>query len=129
MCDSLGFTVERIDIEVCHRMFQKEGNKRPKKTTVLFTNRRFAEQLMEKRKGTKDAVETFGSPADTEIYFNDNLCTYYRKLWGQCRKLKKDGLIESVWTKNGMVRVKRDQSSPTIKITHWRDLGKNFPEF
>ena len=60
LCNSLDVPVQKSDIEACHRMFRNEGNNRPKKTIVRFTNRRIAEKLKEKRKETTNIVESLG---------------------------------------------------------------------
>ena len=43
LCNGVGVMVEVIDIETCHRLFQKESNNQlPSKSIVMFVNRQFA---------------------------------------------------------------------------------------
>ena len=66
--------VEVRDIEACQRLKQKV-------TIVRFVNRRFAKDLLSKRNisSTLD-FKKLGFPRCTQIYFNANLCRYYKKL-------------------------------------------------
>ena len=118
---------DKPQIEACHRMYSKNGKE--KKTIVRLTNRRLIEELMSKRKEVNKYVENVGFPRGTEIYFNDNLCPYYRDLWFKARKLKKGNIVKYVWSSQGTVKVRRDSSSPIIKITHMEDLVSNFSDF
>ena len=45
------------------------------------------------------------------------------------RKLKKGNIVNYVWSSQGTVKVRRDSSSPIIKITHMEDLVSNFSDF
>ena len=68
-------------------------------------------------------------PNKSSLYFNDNLCPYYKHLAFMCRKLKLAKIVKFVWSDNGTVKLKRDESSRTLKITHLNDLLFNFPDF
>jgi len=129
ICSSLEISVEKRDIEACHRLYQKAGVSGPKRTVVRFTNRRIVEQMMRKKKSLNTIVEEVGFPEGSSIYFNDNLCSYYRKLWVGCRKLKREGIVKFVWTVRGIVKIRRDEGSPVINICHKSDLSVNFPDF
>lgn len=97
ICDSIGIKVTKTDIEACHRMFRPDNILGPKKTIVRFVNRRIAEQLIDKRKNiTSEIVQRIGFPSQSKIYINDNLCTYYRKLWQKCRELKAKKRVQFV---------------------------------
>ena len=49
LCNGVGVMVEVIDIETCHRLFQKESNNQlPSKSIVMFVNRQFAEDAPSK---------------------------------------------------------------------------------
>ena len=129
ICNSLEIPIDKKDIESCHRMFQKPEIKHPKKTIVRFTNRRIAEQLKEKSKLPKEISESLGFPNNNDVYLSDNLCNYYKNLWYYAKKLQKEKQAKFVWTKNGIIRIRRDEGTPAIKINHLTDLGKNFPDF
>ena len=95
LCNDVGVMIEVRDIEACHRLFQKESNNQlPKRTIVRLVNRRFAEDLLSKRNinSTLD-LNKLGFQRGTQIYFNGNLCGYYKKLWGMRKELKSQGVL------------------------------------
>ena len=122
--------IEVRDIEACHRLFQKESNKQlPKITIVRFVNRRFAEDLLYKRNISSTlGLNKLGFPRDTQIYFNANLCGYYKKLRGMCKELKKSGRIKYLWKTSGIIKIRRDSGTAVIKVLHQRDLEIEFPD-
>ena len=122
--------IEVRDIEACHRLFQKESNKQlPKITIVRFVNRRFAEDLLYKRNISSTlGLNKLGFPRDTQIYFNANLCGYYKKLRGMCKELKKSGRIKYLWETSGIIKIRRDSGTAVIKVLHQRDLEIEFPD-
>ena len=86
--------------------------------------------MIKKRKETEDInLEALGFPPNSVIYINENLCPYFRQIWGKCRKLKAAGQLKYVWTVNGIVRIKRDDSSSALKIEHITELFNMFPDF
>ena len=87
LCNDVGVMVEVRDIETCHRLFLKESNSQlPKRTVVRFLKRRFAENLLSKRNIISMLdFNKLGFPRGTQIYFNANLCGYYKILWGMCK--------------------------------------------
>ena len=122
--------IEVRDIEACHRLFQKESNKQlPKITIVRFVNRRFAEDLPYKRNISSTlGLNKLGFPRDTQIYFNANLCGYYKKLRGMCKELKRSGRIKYLWETSGIIKIRRDSGTAVIKVLHQRDLEIEFPD-
>ena len=89
--NDVGVTVEFRDIEVYHRLFQKQSNNQlPKRTFVGFVNRRLAEYLISKQNITSTLnFNKLGFPRCTQTCFNANLCGHYKKLWGMCKEFKK----------------------------------------
>ena len=130
LCNDVGVMIEFKDIEACHRLIQKESNNQlPKRTIVRFVNRRFAEDLLSKRNisSTLD-LNKLGFPRGTQIYFNANLCGYYKKLRGMCKELKKSGRIKYLWETSGIIKIRRDSGTAVIKVLHQRDLEIEFPD-
>ena len=124
LCKDLGVMIQAGDIEACHRLFQKESNNQlPKRTIAKFVNRGFAEDLLSKRNisSTLD-LNKLGFPRGTQIYFNANLCGYYKKLWGMCKELKISGSIKYLWETSGNIKIRRDSGTADIKVLHQRDL-------
>ena len=94
LCNNVGVMVEVRDIEACHKLFQIESNNQlPKTTIVKFVNRRFVKDLLSKQNisSTLD-FSKLGFPRGTQIYFNANLCGYYKNC-GVCKELKTQDLL------------------------------------
>ena len=128
LSNSLGVNVSTNDVEACHRL--KGNGSDPKRVIVRFTNRKYAEKLVNVRKETENIdLERLGFPSETKIYINENLCPYFRKIWTKCRKLKAEGEIKYVWTTNGLVKIRKDDTSAMYKIEHENDLTELFPNF
>ena len=115
------------DIEGCHRLNSKNKNS-VKNTIIRFVNRKVCDDAMSNKSRLKDAkIEELGS-AIKNIYFNENLCTYYKDLAARCRRLRKSREIDETWTKNGIVRIKM-KNGRIRSITHQADLDNMFPRF
>ena len=125
----IGVTVKSEDIEACHRLNtrNKDGNKN---VIVRFVNRKLVEKIISVRKESANINNNVvGFPENTEIFINENLCPYYRGIFGKCRKLKKNNKMKYLWTVIGEIRVRRDDTSTAIKVTHDDVLYDNFPDF
>ena len=130
-CNDVGVMIEVRNIEACHRLFQKEGyNHLLKRTILRFVNRRFAEDLLSKRNisSTLD-LNNLEFQRGNQIYFDGNLCGYYKKLWGMCKELKKSGCIEYLWETSGNIKIRRDSETAVIKVLNQCDLEIEFPDF
>ena len=101
--NDIGVMVEVRGIEACQRLFQKESNNQlPKGTIVRFINRQTAEDLVSKQNISSTLYfNKLGFPRGTQIYFNANLCEYFKKLWGMCKELKNSGRIKYLWETSG----------------------------
>ena len=114
-----------------HRLFQKESNNQlPERTIVMFVNRRFAEDVLSKRyiSSTLD-FNKLRFPRGTQIYFNANLCGYYKNLLGICKELKKSRRIKYLWETRDNIKTLRDSGTAVIKMLYQRDLEIEFPDF
>ena len=75
----------RENIESCNRL-----NKKWNRAQVIFFTKKNCEQLMRVNKDLKDLL----NPTDldflegTWLFINDNLCSYYKELWNECKSLR-----------------------------------------
>ena len=120
--------VKTEDIEACHRL-RRQTNSRLNPVIVRFVNRKFCEKLHNEKTKLKDLTfnDIFG--ANTQLFFNENLCPYYLKLFGMCYKLKKAGLIDSVWSFHGHVYYRVQAGGDRNIITDENELKESFPDF
>ena len=87
---SFGIDIKSYDIEVCHRIGKSRNS--AKKTTVRFSNRKFAKQALYNRKKLKSTGKsTLGLTND--VFINENLTPMNNRTAYNCRKLKHQNLI------------------------------------
>ena len=63
---------------------------------------------------------------NSAVYINDSLCTYYKMLWGKCRKLLSNKYIHLVT--NGTIKLKSIENGRVYAITHRKDLVELLPD-
>ncbi len=56
------------------------------------------------------------------IFCDEQLTKYTQNLVVAAKKLRAEGLVKFVWVTDGVVRVKQNDSSPTIRIDHISQL-------
>ena len=117
--NSIGFDIGENRIGSCHRLTKSD------RTIVKFSRRKDCQHLMRINKGLEDlSLTNLNFPEGTKICVNDILCSYYRELWNECKKLWNNKNIYSYIT----VRIKQVESGPYKSITHVNDLRALFPE-
>lgn len=57
-----------------------------------------------------------------DIFFNDNLTAFNRKLFGVARKKGKEKSFKLVWQKNGKIFAKKSKTASFIRINSYSDL-------
>ena len=124
LCNDVGVMVQVRDIEAFYKLFQKKNNNQlHKRTIVRFVNRRFAEDLLSKRNISLTLdLNKLRFPRGTQIYFNANLCGYYKRMSYMSKELKKIGRIKYFWKRSGSIKIRRVSETAVIKILHQRDL-------
>ena len=61
------------------------------------------------------------------LYINENLCNRTKDIYSEARRLKKEGLVSSCWTYNGIVHFKKRENEPKgKKIFHLADFENHF---
>ena len=127
---SINVNCQPSDIEACHRLPTKRPDK-PKNTIIRFLNQKNAENCLVSRKQLKsvDLSVIDGSFRGQKIFINDNLCPYYRGIYGKCRALCNAGLINSFWSWKGQIFIKIGENSKKVGIAHVQELVEMFPDF
>ena len=65
-----------------------------------------------------------------KIFINNNLCPYNKFLWGKCKELYTESIIDRFWVYNGHLYIADNQEDKKgTKILHFRMLQKKFPGF
>lgn len=124
--NTMDIKIEPSDIEACHRLpkGRKANPSDPPRTIVRFVNRKIVEKLHRSKKILKSDDRLLKNICldPCKVYINDNLCPYYRMIWGECKALYVDGCIARFWTYNGTIHTKEIKNSDVLKITHYDDL-------
>ena len=118
-----GCTIAPEFIDVCHQL-----GKNNDRVIVKFTRRKDCKQVPQVKKGLKDlTADDLDLPRGTKIFVNQSLCPYYRILWSKTKRLQSMGKINSFFISGGTVKIRIDENSKPLAITHLDDLAINFP--
>lgn len=91
----------------------------PREYATDFYNSRF------KLKGqTIDDLECISSGVGNNIYVSESLNPSRKKLFRSCLKVKKELNYKFISTQYGQIFMKKDKSTPSIKISRLTDLAK-----
>ena len=132
--NKIGVECSSDDIEACHRLPHSKFNRdsdAPKRTIVRFVNRKLSESALGNRKKLKDLdlSTVHNDLTDKRLFINDNLCPYYKGLYGKCRRLYDAKLIHSFWSWKGGIFFKKSENSRITEIYHDQDLFEKFKNF
>ena len=110
-CDA---DIDPVNIEACHRL---KSNHWPKKNIVKLVKRKVASKILRGKKKLKTTdLSQKGFPPSTTVFINKSLCSYYRFLWSECKKLWSKKAILSFWVSNGPIRIKESENSLAILV-------------
>lgn len=119
--------IKEADIMAIHRLKnnKSEGTESfPSNIIVAFKNTDVKSEFMAKKK-SKSRLSTRDLGMDgpsRAIYVNDQLTEADGKLFYQARKLKKDNIFKYVWTRNGLIFMRKTDSSKILQIRNEQDL-------
>ena len=95
---------------------------------VKFTRRKDCSQIFQVKEDLDDLTADYlDFPQGTKIFVNESLCPYYCILWSKTKCLKYMGKINSSFISGGTVKIKIDENSKPLAMTHLDDLAINFP--
>ena len=122
--EKLDVMLDPSNIEDCHWIKPSKG---AKKVIVKLSRRKDANKIRLLKKGLK-GMNLSSLGINSAVYINDSLCTYYKMLWGKCRKLLSNKYIHSFWVTNGTIKLKTVENGRVYAITHRNDLVELFPD-
>ena len=110
------------DIHACHRLKEENGKAN---VIIRMVNREDTISILKAKKKLPPKSEDFGYT--DKLYINENLCSNNKTMYEEARKLKKNGLIHSYWTFNGVVHIKKNEREQYgKKILHLADFEDHF---
>ena len=130
IAEIIGVDIKSNDIEACHRLVKRRNEGGPKRTIVRFVNRKNCESLLRNKKKlkfdeTKNKLNHIG--IKNNLFINSNLSPYNKLLWGKCKHLQEEGMIDRFWVYNGSLHIAELDGDEGLKIGHMKDLEKLFP--
>ena len=137
MCNTLNVEINNFDIEACHRLNDRKEKEGPKRTIVRFVNRKICDLLHSRKKNLNDKhnksvkqkLRNIGLNQG-KVYINNNLCPYNKFLWGKCKQLHTDSIIDRFWVFNGHLFVAdNEHDKKGTKIYHFHTLQKKYPGY
>ena len=75
--------ISKSDFEACHRLSKRKNENGPSRVICRFVNRKTCEALLVNSKLLKNKTdELLALGIENSIFINNNLCNYYKLLWG-----------------------------------------------
>ena len=129
--EAVNISVNNSEIEACHWLSTNQRNKNKPKTVIMkFTNCKFVDVCSknnhEKLKSC-NKIE-LGFAKNTELFFNENLSTYFQHLSWMCRALKRKKLITGSWFRGGKLCYKVSNTSKPVEVMHSSELNYDFQD-
>ena len=118
----INYRRENLFIDGCHR-----PGKNNDRVIVKFTRRKDSKQVFQAKKDLKYLTAyDFDLPGATKIFVNQSLCPYYRILWSKTKRLQSMGKVNSFFISGRTKKIKIDENSKPLAITHLDSLSINF---
>ena len=125
----LSVPIKPEDIEISHKLNTRNNKNKP--ITVKFLSHKANSKLHKSRVMLKPVKASdvfpsgsYSAAVDREpcIFINENLTAYQRKIFKKANKMRKDELIQSIWTLDGKVYVKTSLDGAPVRIYCLEDL-------
>lgn len=124
--EKAGFASGEKQIKV--KKITKPGESGHEKTTisVMFRTQEDRNEVLTKIK--KERVYTkLGNTVNSDmspISINEALCPYYKKIFFEVNKIKKDKKYAFLWTRDGKILLKKTTDANIMRISCMEDIGK-----
>ena len=121
----LGCDISPDHIETCHRVGRTNDN-----VIVKFSRRKDCQHVWSIKSDLKKlTMEDLELPGNRKLFLNGSLCTYYKMMWSKSKKLHSLSKIHSFFILGDTIKMRVNENSSLLSITHVDDLGKHFPDF
>lgn len=117
ICKELNTNINVSMINDCHRIGYNRNNARPRKILATFINHQDKTNILKSRQIRRNfSTKYMGIQPDMPIYIRENLTTKGNKLFKEARDLKKLLNFQFVWTKNGLVFLRKNETDKIIRV-------------
>lgn len=114
--------ISEDDVDTCHRVPTARHD--VSNIVVRFVRRTKRNALLSKAKKAKIDSGVLGSRVSSPVYVNEHLTRNGKQLLGAAIQRKREMQWKFVWTANGKVFARRNESSPVLRIATTSDLSK-----
>lgn len=121
-----GFTAGQVDFKALKLKRVGEDKKERQSIVVNFRSQDVRNSVMTKIKKDKIYSKLQGilENDDSPIFINESLSPYYRKLFFEAKKVKKEKKYTFLWVRDGKILLKKTATSQILKIKCLADLSK-----
>lgn len=117
ICKKLNLNINESMINVCHRIGFNRNNVRPRRIIVSLIKHQDKINILKSRQIRRNfSTKYIGILPDLPIYIRENLTTKANKLFKEARELKKFLNFQFVWTKNGHVFLRKNETDKIIRV-------------
>ncbi|KAF0752799.1 Uncharacterized protein FWK35_00012261 [Aphis craccivora] len=117
ICKELNSNINVSMINDCHRIGFNHNNARPRRIIVKFINHQDKINTLKARQIKRNfSTKDIGIQPDMPIYIRENITTKGSKLFKEARDLKKSLHFQFVWTKNGLVFLRKNETDKIIRV-------------
>lgn len=116
--------------EVPHKIqkLTRLGDNRQEKTSinVRFQSQEDRNKILTKIK-TEKVYAKLGNSVNIDsspVSINESLCPYYKRLFFEAKRVKREKNYAFLWTKDGRILIKKSHESTTMRLSCMDDLGK-----
>ena len=116
ICKDSGVEMNPKDVEGCHRLpLSRNSRGQDKRVIVKFVNRKHSEALSRNKK--RISSKSFSHlNVPNKIFISVSLCPYYRHIWGKCKDLQRQDLVNHVFCLGGVVCIKLSENGSPVKL-------------
>ena len=120
---SLDCNVDKEDLGACHWLKDKE------QVIAKFCRRKDCEKVLKAKNDLRELDSiNLDLPQWSRIFINQSLCSYYRFPWSTSKKLRGKGRIFGWNVLNRSIKIKLQEHSRPLYISHMEDFKKYFPD-
>lgn len=122
--EKVNLTIQNNDIDAIHRV-PTRSKINPEPIIVQFLSRQMKESIVQKVKSTTITTKDLNiNGIEKQIYVNDHLTTKKKELMYEARQLKKAKNYKFLWSKNGKIFIRKNETSTVISLNNLDDLKK-----
>lgn len=121
--DKIGVKLENKDIDAIHRVNNKK-DREPRDIIVQFKDRESKEKILANRRVKVKSKEVTNGTSDNMIYINEHLTQQNKLIFWEARQKCREYNYRYVWTKNGKIFVRKNESERALRINSIDDMNK-----